>query len=116
LESQNIFFSSPLDLDFMMMVAYPDAYGVTEDDLAPPDEETLNAVLGKNHDVVGGQYDDAELAYFEEYYGNFKLGSKPACHLRALANIDDSDLLEGLPDVLGRLFNRTETILKELPE
>jgi putative ATP-dependent endonuclease of OLD family len=116
LESQNVFFSSPLDLDFMMIQAYPDAYGISGEDLEPPDEDTLKAVLGKAHDTVGGQYTDDQLEYFDEYYGSFMLGSKPACHIRALSNIDDEDLLSELPDVLDRLFKRSEEILKGLPE
>lgn len=39
-------FSHPMDLDFAMLLAYPDAYGVERE---RPDESTIKAVLGKSH-------------------------------------------------------------------
>jgi putative ATP-dependent endonuclease of the OLD family len=115
LEEFGVFFSSPLDLDFMMMQAYPKGYGVKDEDLQKPDETTLIAVLGKNHDAES-QYSDEERSYFSAYYAKFKLGSKPTWHLSALAKMDDEDLLRDLPDVLLRMFDRIETELDNLPE
>lgn len=116
LEEHGVFFSSPLDLDFLMMIAYPAAYDVEDDDLEEPDEDGLKAVLGKKHDVVGNQYTDEELKYFDAYNSRFKLGSKPAWHIQAMASLTDKDLLDGMPNVLGRLVNRIRKELKALPE
>lgn len=116
LEEHGVFFSSPLDLDFLMMIAYPAAYDVKDDDLDVPDEDSLKAVLGKKHDVVGNQYTDEQLKYFDAYNSRFKLGSKPAWHIQAMASLTDEDLLAGMPDVLGRLLKRIRVALKALPE
>jgi putative ATP-dependent endonuclease of OLD family len=47
LEEHGVFFSSPLDLDFLMMTAYPKAYDLDEDELEESDEDALKAVLGQ---------------------------------------------------------------------
>lgn len=111
-----MFFSSPLDLDFLMMTAYPKAYGVEDDELEDPDEDDLKAVLGKKHDVVGNQYTDEQLKYFDAYNRRFKLGSKPVWHVQAMANLTDKELADDLPDVLKRLLERIREDLKALPE
>ena len=41
LENRGVFFSAPLDLDFAMLLAFPEAYGVERDE---PDEATIKAV------------------------------------------------------------------------
>jgi predicted ATPase len=97
-------------------VAYPKAYGVEDDELEDPDEDDLKAVLGKKHDVVGNQYTDEQLKYFDAYNRRFKLGSKPVWHVQAMANLTDKELADDLPDVLKRLLERIREDLKALPE
>jgi putative ATP-dependent endonuclease of OLD family len=112
LERRDVFFSAPVDLDLMMLDAYPDAYEVEP---TPAEESTIIAVLGKSHvneDRLGG--DLADL--FDDYHAKFDLRSKPATHLAALSTLTDKELLEGLPDVLGRLVERVKAKLAELPE
>lgn len=116
LEAHGVFFCAPLDLDFLMMTAYPKAYNVTEDDLKDPGKDDLRDVLGKKHDTVEDQYKDKELKYFDAYYSRFKLGSKPAWHVQAMANLTDKDLKKDLPDALKRLLSRIREDLKALPE
>ena len=116
LENYGVFFSSPLDLDFLMITAYPKAYGLGEDELEEPDEDALKAVLGKNHDVVGNQYTDGQLEHFDAYNSRFKLGSKPAWHIQAMASLTDGELADGMPEVLGRMLERIRKDLKALPE
>jgi len=115
LESAGVFFSSPLDLDFAMLLQFPDEYGVEDDELGDPDEETISAVLGKNHGVVT-QYGDDQQQYFDSYHRRFKLDSKPAVHLDALAELDGSQLLDNMPDSIERLLKSVKAKLKELPE
>jgi putative ATP-dependent endonuclease of OLD family len=112
LERHGVFFSHPLDLDLMMLEAYPDTYGA---DLAEPDEETIVAVLGKgraNEDRLG----EAQLGLFETYHKTFDLHSKPAAHLTALSALSNDELLAELPDVLDRLVDGVRGRLAELPE
>ena len=115
LESQGVFFSLPLDLDFAMLREFPDGYGVDDDELAEPDEETVVSVLGKNHGDVD-QYSEDEQQYFDAYHRRFQLGSKPAVHLAALAELDDSELQEDVPESIDRLLDLVQAKLEELPE
>ncbi|KWA36008.1 ATP-dependent endonuclease [Burkholderia multivorans] len=116
LENFGVFFSAPLDLDFLMMTTYPDAYLIEAGDLEKPDEETIKSVLGKKHDVLGGQYSEEEQSYFDAYHAKFKLGSKPTWHIRAMSSMDDQELVDEMPEVLERMFDRVEAALEDLPE
>lgn len=112
LEERGVYFSFPMDLDFSMLLAYPEAYGVKKE---KPDDSSIKAVLGKkNHDV--SQYSDEEQQLFGTYHSSFKLGSKPAAHIEALAKLSDADLLANMPESLGRLANAVIAKLAELPE
>lgn len=112
LEERDVYFSHPMDLDFAMLLAYPDAYGVA---MEKPDEATIKAVLGKSHNDVS-QYDEYEQQLFGTYHSRFKLGSKPAAHIDALAKLSNEDLLANMPESLDRLADAVITKLSELPE
>ncbi len=112
LEKRSVFFSQPVDLDIMMLDAFPNAYQVER---AGPEESTIVAVLGKNH-VNQHRFGDELLTLFADYHQKFDLKSKPATHLAALSNLSDEDLLAGPPDVIGRLVERVREKLAELPE
>ncbi|MCK7307864.1 ATP-dependent nuclease [Enterobacter quasiroggenkampii] len=112
LEERGVFFSYPMDLDFAMLLAYPEAYNVWEE---KPDDATIKAVLGKSH-YDSSQYRDDELALFNTYHQRFKLGSKPAAHIEALTQLNDADLLKNMPDSLDRLADAVIAKLTELPE
>ncbi|HCF7302238.1 TPA: AAA family ATPase, partial [Pseudomonas aeruginosa] len=99
LEDRDVYFSYPMDLDFAMLLAYPDAYGVVRE---KPDESTIKAVLGKSHHDAS-QYSEDEQKLFGTYHRSFKLGSKPAAHIDALAKLSDEGLLANMPESLGRL-------------
>ncbi|MEQ3637116.1 MAG: AAA family ATPase [Marinobacter sp.] len=111
-EERGVFFSEPMDLDFSMLLAYPEAYGVEEED---PDEATIKAVLGKSHHDAS-QYSEEEQQLFATYHRSFKLGSKPAAHIDALAKLSDEDLLANMPEPLGRLADAVIAKLAGLPE
>jgi len=112
LEERGVYFSFPMDLDFSMLLSYPDAYGVEKE---KPDESTIKAVLGKSHHDAS-QYNEDEQQLFGTYHSNFKLGSKPTAHIDALAKLSDADLLEKMPESLGRLADAVISKLAELPE
>lgn len=112
LEQRNIFFSNPMDLDFSMLKAYPSAYEVNSE---TPDEDTIKAVLGKSHHD-SAQYTADELTLFNTYHQRFKLGSKPAAHINALAQLDNTMLLDSIPDSLDRLADAVIAKLEDLPE
>lgn len=112
LESRDIYFSEPLDLDFAMLRAFPEAYGVERDE---PDEATIKAVLGKKHHDAS-QYSKNEQQLFSTYHQRFKLGSKPAAHIEALAQLTDEKLLADMPASLSSLADAVIAKLAELPE
>lgn len=112
LEERGIFFSFPMDLDFAMLLSYPEEYGV---ELNPPSEPTIKAVLGDSHHDAE-QYNTDELGLFGTYHKRFKLGSKPAAHIEALAQLSDEELLADMPESLSRLADAVIAKLEELPE
>ncbi len=112
LEERDVYFSSPMDLDFSMLLAFPNAYGVLEEDA---DESTTKAVLGKSHHDAG-QYTEDEQQLFSTYHRSFKLSSKPAAHIEALAKLSDADLIANMPETLARLADAVIAKLAELPE
>lgn len=112
LEKREIFFSYPLDLDFAVLQAYPNAYGAQKEE---PSVNTIKTVLGKSM-FDKSQYSSDELKLFSSYQKNFKQGSKPAAHIEALSKLSDSDLLANIPESLGKLVNTVIAKLGELPE
>lgn len=112
LEKRGVFFSAPMDLDFSMLTTFPHAYGSEED---VPDDSTIKAVLGKSHHN-SSQYEGHELSLFNTYHQRFKLGSKPAAHIQALAQLNDAELLANMPTPIARLADAVIAILRELPE
>jgi putative ATP-dependent endonuclease of OLD family len=115
LESAGVFFSSPLDLDFVMLRCYPEAFGIEDEELGDPDDETIISVLGKSHGDVA-QYSEEEQQYFDAYHRRFKLDSKPVAHLDALGQLDEAELNENIPEAIGRLIELVRTKLAEIPE
>jgi putative ATP-dependent endonuclease of OLD family len=116
LENHRVFFSAPLDLDFMMMTTFPEQYDVEEDDLEEPDEDTIKQVLGKAHGETEDDYTDDELSFFDAYHSRFQVGSKPSWHIQAMARLTNNKLNDDIPEVLNRLLDRIETMLGNLPE
>jgi len=112
LEERDVYFTYPMDLDFALLLAYPDAYSVEEE---VPDEPTIKAVLGKSHHD-SSQYSADERKLFGTYHQRFKLGSKPAAHIDALAQLSDEQLLVNMPESLGKLADAVIAKLAELPE
>ena len=115
LESAGVFFSYPLDLDFAMLLHFPDEYDVEDDELEDPEAEVISAVLGKGHGDVA-QYSQEEQQYFDSYYRRFKLDSKPAAHIEALAQLEGPELKNDMPEPIYRLLKMAKAKLEELPE
>jgi hypothetical protein len=117
LETHDVFFSAPLDIDFMMLRAFPTAYH----DTAPPHggprlpkgAGELKARIQRATEVVlkeqggdGSTYGDDEKKEFP-WYANLFLGrGKPTTHLLALAAIKNDELKAGTPKPLERLLAR----------
>lgn len=115
LETQNVFFSNPLDLDFCMIETLPEAYDISEDQLEEPNEQRKAAVLGKTHSG-SEQYTEAQLSLFDSYHNLFKLGSKPSAHLSALGKLKDAQLRESMPVSYVNMITAIKEALASLPE
>jgi len=113
LEQKGVYFSNPVDLDLMMLQAFPDAYGVER--VGTPDEDTIAAVLGKSHANEEHLPEDV-FELFDDYHRLFDLKSKPASHLQAMAALTNEKLLADLPGVLQRLVGDVRVKLEALPE
>ncbi|WP_068260437.1 ATP-dependent nuclease [Janibacter limosus] len=135
LETADVFFSGPLDLDFLLLEAYPDAFpretqAIIGDTQAPSadagdagdagdeteiDEKVHRQVLGKKHTDPTMNFTPAQLALFDRYHAVFQLGSKPTAHLEAMSNLDGLTI-DNLPPVLRRLVMRAASLVAEAPE
>jgi putative ATP-dependent endonuclease of the OLD family len=103
-----VFFSYPLDLDFAMLAAFPEAYqhphpggrgprtgaGVVEE------KKQVTLETGGNP----GLYDDIHDDEFCWYPYLFSNRSKPEIHLAALSRIDPAALAAGAPPELKGLI------------
>lgn len=115
LETRGIFYSAPLDLDFAMLTALPGAYGLKKAELKAPDPATLAAVLGKKPGILA-HHQAADQQHFDAYHERFKLGSKPAAHLAAMADVEDAQLVTKTPGSILRMFDAVRMKLAEIPE
>ena len=137
LEKNNVYFSSPLDIDYSMIMAFPDifcskdeVYGergpkeVSEKesviDKASREKILINAVL-KESNKGAKHYSDNYLNNFLWYKYRF-LGtkSKPASHVRLFSKLEEKytpeQIKEKLPAELKRLALKTQKILEEIIE
>lgn len=115
LEKRGIFFSYPIDLDMMMINAYPDFYNISDAERVDPDNNSIKSVLGKSGENTSLLPNDI-CQLFDAYRKRFKSNSKPATHLDALAQMDDKELLDNLPEPLKRLVDVVKDKLKVIPE
>ena len=123
-----VFFSEPLDLDFAMLEAFPDAYK----GLAPPprgprlpvseDPEYQTAINQRMKQVLasdassapatlGSTYTPVQQEIFAWYKYLFVDGSKPVAHMRALLAIDDGTLEANAPETLRQLVVRARSLV-----
>lgn len=119
LAKHGVLFSYPLDLDMMMIRAFPEAYGVP-DAAEPDDEDKLEAsVFGKgngldDYDEKAPATDRPSTSELVTYDKLFKKRSKPGSHLKALAELSDEELDDGCPAPLRQLVEKAAEILSSL--
>jgi putative ATP-dependent endonuclease of OLD family len=115
LESLGVFFSTPLDLDFMMLQAFPGAYQLDDTELEDPSESITASVLGEHHHDAD-QYAEDDQKQFSAYVSRFKQGSKPVAHIEATAELSDEELNQEIPGSINRLINAASKILEDSKE
>jgi putative ATP-dependent endonuclease of the OLD family len=114
LEKANVFFSSPLDLDFAMLRAFKTAYEVDDAELRTVNDAVKKSVLGKKG--ISTLLSDGAVEYLGEYHHRFKAKSKPVTHLRAMADLDNATLEKTKLGGLSDLVKRVTVLLKAIPE
>lgn len=121
-----VYFSAPLDLDFAMLGAFPEAYReqaptnggprIPEDEPTRSEEvdRRLKMVLASNvktaPDDLGSSYTDDEKERFAWYKYLFVDGSKPVAHMRALVALDGTNWVENLPAPLNSLLEHARQL------
>lgn len=139
LESYKVFFSYPLDLDFLMLEAFPEYYKSLVRDSEGPIIKTDNGqkkvkdyesiqnysadeykqrVEKAVHNTLKGNGSDGSTYSIEQkrlmiwYTYLFLNRGKPTTHLQFLSNITDDKLVSNLPKVLERLLEKAKKILE----
>lgn len=112
LRREGVFFSSPIDLDFAMLLLFPHAYqkqreggrGPRTSARAVAEKKNVTLKMGGNPDLYPANWNDEFIWY--PYL--FLTDSKPEAHLRALSEISDEDLARNAPEELRKLITRVK--------
>lgn len=133
LETFNVFYSNPLDLDYMMLERFLDKYkdlsperrgpmfkgsdekqyylldverGKCSSVALPEDriDSSVRNVLKENGNASLYSKDTYKLMVWYDYL--FLTRSKPSTHMRALSLMDNDDIVKNAPEVLVRLAKR----------
>ncbi|WP_293617385.1 AAA family ATPase [Ponticaulis sp.] len=112
----DIYYSTYLDLDMMMVKAFPSAYRPTRSyDPAKDDIGKISvSVFGEkglgNDELsrIGQPFADEEL---HAYKNLFKSRAKPASHYNALGSLSDQDIVNNCPEPLRALVERAKELL-----
>jgi putative ATP-dependent endonuclease of the OLD family len=115
LREAGIFFSFPLDIDFAMLSAFPEAYqhpnpggrGPRADTDAIRNKKAVTLKTGGDPGLYDYNYDDE----FKWYPYLFLDRSKPETHIAALASIEEDDLAENAPPELTSLIEHLKEAL-----
>ncbi len=138
LEKYDVFFSSPLDIDFLMLKQYSDIYkglaptnggpkisfdengtkkqkNVKDEELInPPSAEYLSRMGEDIHATLkkeggdGSSYSEEEKKLMIWYVYSFLNRAKPATHIEAITQIVNQGLENNAPDVLKRMLQRAQ--------
>ncbi|ACU60660.1 ATP-dependent nuclease [Chitinophaga pinensis] len=126
LKEYNIFYSVPLDLDFLMLTHYTDAYKKAipkgggpeipdkeknEQGFKDKTEGAVKATL-KSEKATGFTYSQAEKELMIWYNYHFLGRGKPSTHIEVLSNMTDEEIIKDLPPVFNDVFNAISSILK----
>lgn len=127
LEGYNVFYSAPLDIDFLMLEHYTEFYkkaipkggGPQIPDKLVKFKEYEAKLLGsiqatlKSEEAKGLTYSDKQKELMIWYNYHFLGRGKPTTHMTALTNITDEKLKEYMPSVFERMFKTIEELLKK---
>lgn len=142
LEMYNVFFSAPLDIDFLMLESFEDEYKKTLNEKegprlyieqdgqkeqvnichietrglsCPEYDERIRKSVGltlKEHGGNGSTYTKEQQKLMVWYNYFFLNRGKPSTHISAISAIDGEDLRGAMPPVFARLIALAEKMLK----
>lgn len=115
LKLEGVYFSDPIDLDFAMLTAFPEAYqhahpggrGPREDAASIEQKKSVTLKTGGDPDLFDDSFDD----FFKWYPYLFLNRSKPETHLSALSRISEADLQDDAPPELKALVEHVKEAL-----
>ncbi|WP_153848794.1 ATP-dependent nuclease [Sphingobacterium paramultivorum] len=126
LKEYNVFYSRPLDLDFLMLTHYPEFYKKAipkKGGPQIPDEKTetekfdtkvkvaIQATL-KSEKATAATYSDDEKKLMIWYNYHFLGRGKPTTHIQVLSSMTDKEITANLPQVFTEVFDRVSSLLK----
>ncbi|WP_445430703.1 ATP-dependent nuclease [Chryseobacterium indoltheticum] len=126
LKKYNIFYSTPLDLDFLMLTHYPEFYkkAIPKNggpQIPNPDteaekfeekvESAVHATL-KSSEATAATYTEDEKEFMMWYNYHFLGRGKPTTHIQVLSSMNNEDIKDNLPEVFTEIFERISTLLK----
>lgn len=116
LRRHNVFFSSPLDFDLMMLNAFPQAYEALVPDRGGPktkQDKAARIVLGT--DGPGLALYQGQFASFVDhlpaYRYHFLTRSKPVTHMLAMTHLTSKGIVDCLPEPLAALLQHIASTL-----
>ncbi|MGD9685702.1 MAG: ATP-dependent endonuclease [Desulfobacter sp.] len=125
LETYNVFYSTPLDLDFLLLQHYSDTYKKAIPKGGGPQipdkilesakfdkklETSIQATL-KSEDAKGLTYSELDKELMIWYNYHFLGRGKPVTHINALSLIADSEIKASIPPVFDKIFSTINKIL-----
>ncbi|WP_216016362.1 ATP-dependent nuclease [Roseovarius nubinhibens] len=120
LRPAGVFFSTPIDLDLMMIRAFPAVYK-TDREYDPEKDDIAKISIsvfgdkGKGNGelkYIGDSASDQELFKYKKL---FKSNSKPGSHLMALGDLCDKDIADNCPEPLKALIEAAKNALYPKP-
>ncbi len=126
LKKYNVYYSQPLDLDFLMLEHYTEDYKnaiPTNGGPKIPDKITENESFNnkvnsavqatlKSDKAIGDSYSDAEKELMIWYNYHFLGRGKPTTHINVLAEMTDEHLKKNLPPIFSEVFKKISKLIK----
>ncbi|WP_138481356.1 ATP-dependent nuclease [Dyadobacter bucti] len=119
-KNYDVFYSAPLDIDFLMLSSYEEFYkdaipdgggpaipdpGDDPDEFYKKIETAVRATL-KSEKAEGNSYSQEQKELMVWYNYHFLGRGKPATHIEAMSLMTDEELKKGLPLVFNEIFER----------
>jgi hypothetical protein len=109
LHSFAVFYATPLDLDYSMLLAFKAAYQHLEPgERGPGPSDPTITVLGENGTRPTFWREGNRIELLRWYRYLFLSRSKPSTHLKALSRLSDGELKADAPKILSLLVQHIQ--------